>query len=242
LRSAYARFSPCAITRPARGWFAESAGAVPSHAVETRAGAPRVPFTVLPRTAGRGVSRERPRGAADAGAGRRQPRGRRQAHRGRGPRGAARPFVEEVAFGPGAWENQLPPEAKRAWCRTPPRSSTRFRTPINSASMRTPSRISRSRCVSQADPRPRRCSRGVIDRLVELVPSGARETIEGAAHVPQVTTPDTYVQVTTRAVSRSSARSSLLGRWRLRRSLAVALVPWEPREQTRSSFGGCGSR
>jgi pimeloyl-ACP methyl ester carboxylesterase len=36
----------------------------------------------------------------------------------------------------------------------------------------------------------------VIDRLAELIPRVARETIEGAAHVPQLQTPERYVEVT----------------------------------------------
>ena len=38
----------------------------------------------------------------------------------------------------------------------------------------------------------------VIDRLVKLIPRVTRETIEGAAHVPQLTTPERYVELTTR--------------------------------------------
>jgi pimeloyl-ACP methyl ester carboxylesterase len=43
----------------------------------------------------------------------------------------------------------------------------------------------------------------VIDRLVELIPRAERETINGAAHVPQLTTPERYVEVTTRALQAS---------------------------------------
>ena len=42
--------------------------------------------------------------------------------------------------------------------------------------------------------------RRVIDRLAELIPRVTRETIEGAAHVPHLTTPERYVELTTRAV------------------------------------------
>jgi pimeloyl-ACP methyl ester carboxylesterase len=45
----------------------------------------------------------------------------------------------------------------------------------------------------------------VIDRLVELIPRVSRETIDGAAHVPQLTMPERYVEVTTRAVQRAAA-------------------------------------
>jgi pimeloyl-ACP methyl ester carboxylesterase len=45
----------------------------------------------------------------------------------------------------------------------------------------------------------------VIDRLVDLIPRATRETLEGAAHVPQLQTPEGYVEVTTRAVQRAAA-------------------------------------
>lgn len=45
----------------------------------------------------------------------------------------------------------------------------------------------------------------VIDRLVELIPRVSRETIDGAAQKPQLTMPERYVEVTTRAVQRAAA-------------------------------------
>lgn len=43
----------------------------------------------------------------------------------------------------------------------------------------------------------------VIDRLAELIPRVTRETIQGAAHVPQLSTSERYVEVTTRALHAS---------------------------------------
>jgi hypothetical protein len=45
----------------------------------------------------------------------------------------------------------------------------------------------------------------VIDRLIESIPQVTRETIEGAAHVPQLTTPERYVEVTTRGAHQQAA-------------------------------------
>jgi hypothetical protein len=45
----------------------------------------------------------------------------------------------------------------------------------------------------------------VIDRLTGLIPRLTRETIGGAAHVPQLTTPERYVEVTARAVPQHAA-------------------------------------
>jgi pimeloyl-ACP methyl ester carboxylesterase len=44
----------------------------------------------------------------------------------------------------------------------------------------------------------------VIARLLELIPRALRETIDGAAHVPQLTTPERYVELTTRALQNAS--------------------------------------
>ena len=44
----------------------------------------------------------------------------------------------------------------------------------------------------------------VFDRLMELIPRATRETIEGATHVPQLTTSERYVEVTTRAVRQAA--------------------------------------
>ncbi len=45
----------------------------------------------------------------------------------------------------------------------------------------------------------------MIDRLVELTPRVSCETIDGAAHVPQLTMLERYVVVTTRVVQRAAA-------------------------------------
>ena len=47
----------------------------------------------------------------------------------------------------------------------------------------------------------------VIDRLIELIPRASRETIDGAGHGPQLTHPERYVEVVTRAL-RASAPST----------------------------------
>jgi pimeloyl-ACP methyl ester carboxylesterase len=45
----------------------------------------------------------------------------------------------------------------------------------------------------------------VIDRLMELIPRVTRETINGAAHMPQLTTPQRYIEVTTRGIQQHAA-------------------------------------
>jgi pimeloyl-ACP methyl ester carboxylesterase len=113
--------------------------------------------------------------------------------------GAARQFVDEIAFGPGAWENELPPEIKAMFVRNAPTFLDELQDPtqftINKdalAHLEIPVRL------TEGSESPTVGARRVIDRLVELIPRVSRETIDGAAHVPHLTTPERYVDVTTR--------------------------------------------
>jgi pimeloyl-ACP methyl ester carboxylesterase len=114
--------------------------------------------------------------------------------------GAARQFVEQVAFEPGAWENQLPPEARAIFVQNAP-------TFLDELLGLNPGEIEEAalsrlklpvRFTEGSEGRP--IFGRVIDRLVEVIPGATRETIEGAAHIPQLQKPERYVEVTTRAV------------------------------------------
>lgn len=122
--------------------------------------------------------------------------------------GAARQFVEEIAFGPGAWENVLPPERRAIFVRNAPTFLDELQDPSQLeiegdalARLEIPVRLTEG---SESPPIFQR----VIDRVAELLPRARRETIEGTAHVPQLTTPERYVEVTTRAVQQASSTSS----------------------------------
>ena len=119
--------------------------------------------------------------------------------------GAARQFVEEVAFGPGAWERELPPELRAIFVDNAPTFLDEFQDPnvvrVDEAAL---SQLELPVRLTQGSESPPTFP-AVIDRLVELIPRVSRETIDGAAHVPQLTMPERYVQVTTRAVQRAPA-------------------------------------
>jgi pimeloyl-ACP methyl ester carboxylesterase len=119
--------------------------------------------------------------------------------------GAARQFVEEVAFGPGAWERELPPELRAIFVDNAPTYLDELEDPTSSgvdeaalAQLALPVRLTQGSASPPTFP-------AVIDRLVELIPRVSREIINGAAHVPQLTMPERYVQVTTRALRRAAA-------------------------------------
>jgi pimeloyl-ACP methyl ester carboxylesterase len=114
--------------------------------------------------------------------------------------GAARQFVEEVAFGLGAWENELPPEVRAVFVQNAPTFLDELQDPnqLNVdrdalARLEIPVRLTEGSESPPVFPR-------VIDRLAELIPRVTRETIDGAAHVPQQQTPERYVEVTKRAL------------------------------------------
>jgi pimeloyl-ACP methyl ester carboxylesterase len=119
--------------------------------------------------------------------------------------GAARQFVDEVAFGPGAWDNELPPESRAIFVQNAPTflDELQDRDPTNIEAdalsrLEMPVRLTNGSESPPIFPR-------VIDRLAELIPRVARETIEGAAHMPQLQTPERYLEVTTRAVQQAAA-------------------------------------
>jgi pimeloyl-ACP methyl ester carboxylesterase len=118
--------------------------------------------------------------------------------------GAARQFVEEVAFGPGAWDNELPPEVRAIFIHNAPTFLDELQDPDQLrideellTRLELPVRLTDG---SQSPPAFRR----VIERLMQLIPGATRETIDGAAHLPHLTTPDVYAAVTVRAVPQAT--------------------------------------
>ena len=68
------------------------------------------------------------------------------------------------------------------------------------------SRLDLSVRLTQGSESPRTFP-AVIDRLIELIPNAGRETIDGAGHAPQLTHPERYVELVSRA-ARPSARAT----------------------------------
>ncbi len=112
--------------------------------------------------------------------------------------GAARQFVEEVAFGPGAWDNELPPEMRAIFVRNAPTYLGELQDPnqlrIDEGAV---SRLELSVRLTEGSESPPTFP-AVIDRPIGLIPHASRETIDGAGHVPQLTHPERYVEVVTR--------------------------------------------
>lgn len=110
---------------------------------------------------------------------------------------AARLFVDEVALGPGMWD-QLPGPVRDTFVRNAPTWLDEQSDP----GWATLDVDALSRCTA-----PVLLTRGttspawfttVLDRLAEALPQVQRHTIEGAGHLPHATHPQQYVAVLTR--------------------------------------------
>ena len=119
---------------------------------------------------------------------------------------AARQFADEVAYGRGVWD-QLSPEVKQIFVRNAPTFLDELRDPDQVTidadalpALEMPIRLTQG---SESPPVFAR----VIDRLESLIPTVTRETIPGAGHIPQATTPDVYVEVTKRAIRGAAGTS-----------------------------------
>jgi pimeloyl-ACP methyl ester carboxylesterase len=122
--------------------------------------------------------------------------------------GAARQFVEEVIMGPGAWEHALPAETRAMMTLNAPALLGQLQDPnanvVDSDALATVDIPVRLTMGGESAPVLAR----VIDRLVELIPGASREAIDGAGHLPQLTTPERYVAAIRRAAQDASTRRS----------------------------------
>jgi pimeloyl-ACP methyl ester carboxylesterase len=116
--------------------------------------------------------------------------------------GAARQFVNEVAWGPDAWETQVPAAAKEVMVRNAPTFLDELQHPDHVtvdedavARLDVPLRLTGGTDSAPVFGR-------TLDRLAGLAPHATRTTIDGAAHAPHVTTPERYVEETVRGVRR----------------------------------------
>ncbi|MGH2715923.1 MAG: alpha/beta fold hydrolase [Solirubrobacteraceae bacterium] len=108
--------------------------------------------------------------------------------------GAARQFVDELAFGPGIWDNQLPPEVRAMFVRNAPTFLDELQDPdVCGADLTALARLPVPLRLTQGTESLAHFARA-IDRLVEAAPQIKRETIPGAGHVPQLTVPELYAE------------------------------------------------
>ena len=109
--------------------------------------------------------------------------------------GAARLFVETVAFGPGAWEGQLTREMREAFI---------FNAPTFLDEVRDADALQMDLDALSGFDRPALLTSGtesapffgpVVDMVAESLPRSERVTIDGADHVPHISVPGRYVEL-----------------------------------------------
>ena len=121
--------------------------------------------------------------------------------------GAARLFVETIAFGPGAWDEQLTPEMREVCIANAPTFLDE---------VRDPDALQMDLDALAGFDRPALLTSGtesapffgpVVDMVAESLPRSERVTIDGADHVPDISVPGRYVELvrTFAQTERSSA-------------------------------------
>lgn len=106
--------------------------------------------------------------------------------------GGARQFVEEVAFGPGAWENELPPEVRAVFVQNAPTCLDELRDPdalgVDPDGL---SRYQRPVLLTDGSESPAMFLK-TIDILARTFPKARRHTYVGAAHMSHLTHPEEF--------------------------------------------------
>lgn len=109
--------------------------------------------------------------------------------------GAARLFVDTIAFGPGAWDEQLTPEMREVFIANAPTWLDEVHDPdalqmdLDAlAGFDTPALL-----TSGTESAP--FFGPVVDIVAERLPRSERVTIDGADHVPHISVPEHYVEL-----------------------------------------------
>jgi pimeloyl-ACP methyl ester carboxylesterase len=107
----------------------------------------------------------------------------------------AKQFVEEVAFGPGAWDNELSNEIRETFIRNAPTFLDEASDPSAlNIDIEAISSFEQPTLLTVGDQSPLFFAK-VVDRLEAIFPNVERRTITGAGHVPQFTHPEPYADV-----------------------------------------------
>lgn len=107
----------------------------------------------------------------------------------------AREFVENVALGPGMWE-QLPPEVRKTFVFNAPTWVDEMNedSSVMTVDLQRLSAFTRPALLTRGDQSPRFFGI-VLDRVTAAMPHAQRHTFRGAGHVPHLTHPGEFVEV-----------------------------------------------
>ncbi|MFC7446505.1 alpha/beta fold hydrolase [Rhodococcus daqingensis] len=113
---------------------------------------------------------------------------------------AAERFVETIALGPGQWA-QLPPSVQQTFVRNAPTFLDEIRDPDALAlDLEALARYTKPALLTQGGQSPPMFA-PILDRIAPVLPQAERHRYAGAGHLPHMTHPTEYAQVTlTRAI------------------------------------------
>jgi pimeloyl-ACP methyl ester carboxylesterase len=118
------------------------------------------------------------------------------------PEDAARRFVEEVAFGPGSWD-QLPRFLRETFVRNAPTFADERRDPgAGRVDLERLKRFPRPILLSKGEIGPPYLH-AIVDVLVASLPQAEVKTYAGGGHAPQSTHPEEYVSAVTEFAKRA---------------------------------------
>lgn len=118
--------------------------------------------------------------------------------------GGARRFVEDIAFGPGAWD-QLPSEARETFVANASTFLDETGDPEGlTLELATLKRFDRPALITQGDAGPPMFA-PIVERVASAISTASRHTFSGAGHVPHMTHPDDYVGVVSDFIARRDA-------------------------------------
>jgi pimeloyl-ACP methyl ester carboxylesterase len=111
---------------------------------------------------------------------------------------AASQFVDEVAFGPGAWDNQVPEEIRATFIRNAPTFLDEVSDPAGlDVDIEAISSFEKPVLLTDGDQSPPFFSK-IVDKLAQVMPNAERRSIPAAGHVPQLTHPEQYADAVSR--------------------------------------------
>jgi len=110
-------------------------------------------------------------------------------------KGAAQLFVEAIAYGPGAWEQQLTPEMREALIANAPTWLDEVRDPdFLEMDLDALAGFDRPALLTSGTESPPFFG-PVVDQVAASLPRSERVTIDGADHVPHISVPRRYVEL-----------------------------------------------
>jgi pimeloyl-ACP methyl ester carboxylesterase len=117
----------------------------------------------------------------------------------------ARQFVDNVALGPGSWDNFVPDVAKQTLINNAPTFLDEMRDPdLLGFDTQTLSRFTGPVLLTGGSESPPIFA-PVLEKLAAVLPNATRRTFEGAGHLPHVSHPQDYAEAITGFIEESKA-------------------------------------